>query len=105
MSRRLILPPTDESVSLSSYEEEGLGEEAAIPGSRSCPCLPPRLCPSPRPSPCNGERGTSIDYYRQMVLERVGGLVDTLPPVDTLSRFGNRRSAKYSRMRPSGEGP
>ncbi len=30
----------------------------------------------------------------QTGLERVGGLVDTLPPEHTLSRFGNRRSAR-----------
>ena len=33
--------------------------------------------------------------------ERVGGLVDTLQPEDTLSRFGNLRSAKDWRMRPN----
>ena len=36
----------------------------------------------------------------QTGLERAGGLVD-LQPEHTLSRFGNRRSAKDSRMRPS----
>ena len=36
----------------------------------------------------------------QTSLERVGGMVAPLPPKHTLSRFGNRRSAKDSRMRP-----
>jgi hypothetical protein len=30
----------------------------------------------------------------------VGGLAYTLPQWDPVSRFGNRRSANYSRMRP-----
>ena len=35
----------------------------------------------------------------QTGLEQVGGMVDTLQPEHTLSRFENRRSAKDSRMR------
>jgi hypothetical protein len=35
----------------------------------------------------------------QTGLARVAGLVDTFPSEDTLSRFGNQRSAKDSRMR------
>ena len=35
----------------------------------------------------------------QTGLERMSGLVDTLRPEDTSSRFGNRRSAKDSQMR------
>ena len=34
-------------------------------------------------------------------LGRAGGLVDSLQPEDTLSRFGNLRSAKDWRMRPN----
>ena len=41
--------------------------------------------------------GRSADF--QTGLERVGGLVDRLQPEPTLSRFGNRRSAKESRIR------
>ena len=43
--RILALPPTDDSISLSSFGGEGRGEEAAMPRSRSRPCLPRRLCP------------------------------------------------------------
>jgi hypothetical protein len=44
----------------------------------------------------------SADF--QTGLERMSGLVDTLQLEDTLSRFGNRRSAKDSRMRPGEAG-
>jgi hypothetical protein len=47
----LTLPPADDSISLSSFGGEGWEEEAVTQGSRSCPCLPSCLCPSPRPSP------------------------------------------------------
>jgi hypothetical protein len=40
------LPPAP--VSLSSFGGEGWGEEAVTPGGSCCPCLPQRLCPSPR---------------------------------------------------------
>ena len=36
----------------------------------------------------------------QTGLERAGGLVDSLRSEDMLSRFGNQRSAKNSRMHP-----
>jgi hypothetical protein len=37
--------------SLSSKGGEGWGEEAVTPGGSQRPCLPPRLCPAPHPSP------------------------------------------------------
>ena len=50
----------DGSFSLSSFGGEGWGEEATMPGSRSCPCLPLRLSPSPRASLAG--RGRSLRW-------------------------------------------
>lgn len=41
----------------------------------------------------------------QTGLQREGGLVDALQPEDTLSRFGNQRSAKDFGIRPLGTAP
>jgi hypothetical protein len=40
-----LLVSLEIQVSLSSFGEEGWGEEAVTPGGNCCPCLPQRLCP------------------------------------------------------------
>src|ERR1019366_310418 len=70
-----------------------IGAESA---EKPCPCQgPERLWGGV--DRCTRESsvfGRSAGF--QTGLERVGRLVDTLQPVDRLSRFGNRRSAKNS---------
>src|ERR1035437_10940686 len=85
--RILTLPPADDSISLYSFGGEGWGEEAATPGSHSCPRLPSRLCPALSPRSAGGER------------EQPGGGAKLRPPLSAGQFFHCLSSgfAQYSR--------